>query len=314
MPDSNSNRPCAVILTALPVEYQAVRTHLTLLREEIHPHGTIYEQGIFASQNKSWNIGIVEIGAGNVGAAFEAERAINHFKPILILFVGVAGGLKDVQLGDVVVATKVYGYEAGKANITFQTRPEVGNSTYRMEQRARAEARKGDWLQRLGRTIPDPVPRAFVAPIAAGEKVVGSTRSATWRFLKTNYGDALAVEMEGYGFLKVAHANQQVDALIIRGISDRIDDKTEADAVNTQELAARNASAFTFEVLAKLAEDKDFFSPRADGRAIEQAKQQEQTPASTGKYVFQIGGSDHQLIIGDNQQVTMNRWNEPEEI
>ncbi len=258
MPDSSTNPPRAVILTALRVEYQAVRTHLARIREVIHPQGTIYECGTFTSEKQEWDIGIVEIGAGNVETALEAERAINYFKPILILFVGVAGGLKDVRLGDVVLATKVYSYESGKANVTFQTRPEVGNSTYRMEQRARAIARNNDWLQRLGRSIPDPVPRVFVAPIAAGEKVVGSTRSATWEFLKEHYGDALAVEMEGYGFLKVAHANQQVEALVIRGISDRIDDKTEADAANTQELAARHASAVAFEVLARSGQKKIF--------------------------------------------------------
>ena len=251
MPDSSTNLPCAVILTALRVEYEAVRTHLTRIREATHPQGTIYECGIFTSEKQEWDVGIVEIGAGNVGTALEAERAIAYFQPKLMFFVGVAGGLKDVALGDVVVATKVYGYESGKANRTFLPRPEVENSSFRLQHRARFESRKRDWLQRLGSLAPDPAPTVFVKPIASGEKVVSSKRSATLKFLTRTYGDALAVEMEGYGFLKVAHANQ-VEALIIRGISDLIDDKTEADAANTQELAARYASAFAFEVLAKL--------------------------------------------------------------
>lgn len=255
---SDSNPPRAVILTALPVEYQAVRTHLTHIREETHPRGTIYECGIFTSEKQEWDVGIVEIGAGNVETALEAERAIAYFQPELMFFVGVAGGLKDVALGDVVVATKVYGYESGKASRTFLPRPEVGNSSFRLQHRARAEARKQDWLQRLGSLAPDPAPRVFVAPIAAGEKVVSSKRSATWKFLTTNYGDALAVEMEGYGFLKVALANQQVHALVIRGISDLIDGKQEADAANSQELAARHASAFAFEVLARSGQEKIF--------------------------------------------------------
>lgn len=242
--------PCAVILTALSVEYLAVRDHLTNPQEAIHPQGTIYEQGKFAANGLTWDVGIVEIGAGNPGAALEAERAITYFNPDVILFVGVAGGIKDVALGDVVASTKVYGYESGKAEGTFRPRPEVGLSTYSLEQRARAEARKPDWLQRLPKT-PFPIPKVYVAPIAAGEKVVASIESEVFKFLRSNYGDAIAVEMEGFGFLDAVRANQQVSALVIRGISDLIYNKTDADTKGYQEIAARHASAFTFEILAK---------------------------------------------------------------
>ncbi|WP_353933028.1 NB-ARC domain-containing protein [Okeanomitos corallinicola TIOX110] len=243
--------PCAVILTAIPLEYMAVRAHLTDLQEEMHPQGTIYERGKFITNDKTWEVGIVEVGAGNAGAALEAERAIAHFTPSVILFVGVAGGIKDVTLGDVVAATKVYGYESGKAKQKFQPRPEVGLSTYNLIQRARAEAKKTDWLQRFNLGTNN-APRVVVAPIAAGEKVVASSKSSIFKFLQSNYGDAVAVEMEGGGLLQAAYANQQVSALVIRGISDLIDGKSEADASGSQEIAARNASAFAFEVLAKL--------------------------------------------------------------
>lgn len=242
--------PRAVILTALPVEYLAVRTHLTNPQEETHPQGTVYERGQFAAGSQTWEVGLVEIGAGNPGAALEAERAIAYFNPDVILFVGVAGGIKDVALGDVVASTKVYGYESGKAEETFRPRPEVGLSAYGLEQRARAEARKTDWLQRLP-LAPSQSPKVYVAPIAAGEKVVASIESEVFQFLRSNYGDAIAVEMEGFGFLDATRANQQVSALVIRGISDLIYNKTEADNQGYQDIAARHASAFAFEILAK---------------------------------------------------------------
>jgi nucleoside phosphorylase len=310
--DRNPTLPCAVILTALPVEYQAARQHLTRFRKETHPQGTIYGRGIFPSQRYSWDIGIVEIGAGNIRAALEAERAITYFKPRVILFIGVAGGLKDVRLGDVVIATKVYDYEFGKANITFQARPEVANSTYRMEQLARDVARDNEWLLRLERSVLAPVPRAFVGPIAAGEKVVSSTRSATWNFLKEHYGDALAVEMEAYGFLKVAHANQSVEALIVRGISDLIDGKQKADAANSQQIAAQNASAFAFEILSRLGEDRALFSLQSD-REQEDVKHSSQSADNWGKYNIQFKGEVQNPVIGDNSHVTINNSVKPQE-
>ncbi|NEQ70611.1 MAG: NACHT domain-containing protein [Symploca sp. SIO2D2] len=229
----------------------AVSAYLKNLREEIHPQGTIYERGEFYVNGKFWEVGIVEVGAGNTGAALEAERAIAYFNPHIILFIGVAGGIKDVKLGDVVAATKVYGYESGKAKRSFEPRPDVGLSTYSMIQRARAEARKLDWLQRL-KSSPTSPPQVLVAPIAAGEKVIASSQSSIRKFLQGNYGDAVAVEMEGRGLLQAAHANQQVLALIIRGISDLIDDKSETDTAGFREIAAQNASAFAFQILAKL--------------------------------------------------------------
>jgi nucleoside phosphorylase len=265
--------PCAVILTALSVEYMAVRPHLKDLQEEIHPQGTIYERGTFTASGQTWQVGIVEIGTGNPSAALESERAISHFSPEVIFFVGIAGGIKDVTLGDVVASTKVYGYEFGKVEQTFNPRPEIGLSAYRLEQRARAEAKKSDWLNRLS-SAPSFSPKVYVAPIAAGEKVVASKKSKIVQFLRSQYGDAVAVEMEGIGFMEAAWANQRVSAIIIRGISDLIDAKAEMDKTGCQEIAACHASAFAFEVLAKLESISTFINGPESNQVERSSKSQ----------------------------------------
>ncbi|MBD2100980.1 5'-methylthioadenosine/S-adenosylhomocysteine nucleosidase [Leptolyngbya sp. FACHB-261] len=249
--------PSAVILTALSVEYSAVRTHLTDLQEKMHPQGTIYERGKFVANGQVWEVGIAEVGAGNAGAAVEAERAIAYFRPDVLLFVGIAGGIKDVAIGDVVAATKVYGYESGKVDNQFFTRPALGQSAYALVQRAKSEARKGEWLQRLSSSLTSR-PHVFVAPIAAGEKVISSKQSDVFKFIRASYNDAIAVEMESFGFLSAVFAYPDIKALVIRGISDLIDGKND-DSVESeqvrQEKASHHASAFTFEVLAKFSLD-----------------------------------------------------------
>jgi nucleoside phosphorylase/Flp pilus assembly protein TadD len=250
----DSGIPCrAVIVTALPIEFSAVCDHLEERKEDTHPQGTVYERGQFRpTSGREWEVIVVEIGPGNPGAAAEVERGISYCKPNVILFAGVAGGLKDVAIGDVVVGNKVYGYESGKESAGFRPRPSVHESNYRLTQRAKAEARNGNWRRRIIGGFPDSPPRALVGPIAAGEKVVADSQSATSQLIANTYGDALAVEMEGYGFLHGVYLNQHISALVVRGISDLLDGKESSDRTGSQERASRHASAFCFEVLAKL--------------------------------------------------------------
>ena len=248
--DQRNSRGKAVIITALSLECMAVCKHLKDRREETHPLGTVYEHGFFEGEGgREWDVLVVEAGAGNTSAAAEVERAISYFHPEVAFFVGVAGGVKDVQLGDVVIANKVYAYESGKDRKEFESRPEAHMPSYCLAQRAKAEIRHESWTARIKGRTPENAPKAHFGAIAAGEKVIASTSSATHRFLKERYSDVLAVEMEGYGFLLGSHVNPGVGALVVRGISDLIDAKTAADEGGSQERAADAASAFVFELL-----------------------------------------------------------------
>ncbi len=239
-----------VILTALELEQRAVHAHLGPLEREVHEAGTVYFVGRFDAGRSVWRVATVAVRAGNASAAAEAERAIRHFKPEVALFVGVAGGIKDVSLGDVVVANEVYLYHAGKALEEFEPRPDVFRSAYALVQQASAAALEGHWSIRIDGL--GGKPKAIVEPIAAGEQVVASEKTDTYRFIRKHYGRAVAVEMEGAGFLRAAYGNQQVKALVVRGISDLLGNKAQTDLEGWQQVAAAHAAAFSFELLANL--------------------------------------------------------------
>lgn len=143
----------AVIITALPIERTAVLEHLRDVREEPPLRGSIYRKGIFDERSEPWEVVVAEIGAGNEGAAAEAERVIAQYAPQVALFVGVGGAFKDVNHGDVVASTKVYNYGAGKDRKThFETRPDTELPDYSLLSRARHEAGETAWRDRIKRT------------------------------------------------------------------------------------------------------------------------------------------------------------------
>jgi hypothetical protein len=109
-----------------------------------------------------------------------------------------------------------------------------------------------DWRRRLNSNLPHTNPQIYIGAIAAGEKVVASSAGKIAEFLRENYGDTLGVEMEGQGFLAGVHINSPVQGCVVRGISDLLDGKADADKAGSQEQAADVASAVAFEMLATL--------------------------------------------------------------
>ncbi|MDT0574083.1 5'-methylthioadenosine/S-adenosylhomocysteine nucleosidase [Streptomyces sp. DSM 3412] len=242
MPEPDTRPVSAVVLTALPVEYAAVRALLTDLGsdERVHDDGARVEVGRI--EGTSWTVAISELGEGAVHAAARTTQIVGWLRPEVMLFVGVAGGLKDdIGIGDVVVGTKVYGIHGGKVTGQgFQARPEVWHGSGRLVPAARSALRE----------LPDV--RGHLKPIACGDVVLADSRSALAEHIRHHYNDACAIEMEGSGAAHAAHLNGQLDALVVRGISDRADrHKHEADASGSQELASRQAAAVAVAILRK---------------------------------------------------------------
>ena len=237
------------ILTPIAVEYRAVKGYLKDAREE-QKEGQYYTVGTFRGQHHDYSVFLRETGSRNNEVALAAERAIRHYQPAVIILTGIAGGVKDAGIGDVVVGTQAYGYEAGKSTDDgFSSRPNVLPYSQELIELARSVERAGRWHQRLSSGAS---PRVFFGPIASGDQVVASTRAEVYRVIKAHYNDTLALEMESIGFAQAVAAYPHISALNIRGISDLLDGKNAAHDQASQPRAAAHAAAFVFELLYQL--------------------------------------------------------------
>jgi nucleoside phosphorylase len=266
----------AVILTALGLEYDAVRAQLANLKLAVHRSGTRYELGQLTDASPGWEVVLAEIGEGNQAAAALTGQATETFDPDLVLFVGVAGSLVDsVQVGDVVAATRVDAYLGGKQVATqFLARPVTWPAAWRLDQAARQVRRERRWLARLdeptaalAEVLAARPPQVHLKPVLAGEVVITSRESRLYRFLRKHYNDAVAVEMEGAGLAMAAHASGAVPAMVVRGISDLAGEgKAASDAVGWQPQAAAHAAAFAVQLLATLDPEEALSRTRREGK------------------------------------------------
>ncbi|MEW2390326.1 5'-methylthioadenosine/S-adenosylhomocysteine nucleosidase [Streptomyces venezuelae] len=254
-----------VILTALNLEYQAVRQKLTGPQLHRHKRGTRFEVGTVHGTSCRVALGLTS--KGNSSAAVIAERAIQEFSPTAVLFVGVAGALwETARLGDVVVATHVYAYHGGTSEDDgLKARPRVWEAPHGISQLASHLARLNDWADPVSGH--EDVPHVRFGAIAAGEVVQNSRISAEAKWIRQHYNDALAIEMEAAGVAQAGHLSGAPVA-VVRGISDRADGtKNSADDRNWQPRAAANAAAFAARLAVELVGEQEETAMSQDGAA-----------------------------------------------
>jgi adenosylhomocysteine nucleosidase len=251
-----AERVDVAVLTALDLEYAAVRGHLTGTRRVTHQAGTVFETGTV--RGTPVRVALAVAGEGNQAAAVLTERTITLFHPAAVFVVGIAGALHPgLALGDVVVATRVYAPHGGKDEATgLLARPRAWDAPHELEQPARHLARTAWWQRVLPQHTGRPCAVHF-KPVVAGEVVLGSRAAWLAEYLRRHYNDAVAVEMESAGAAHAAHLNRAVPVLTVRGISDRADENKAADcAAGWPPVAAAHAAAFTIALIERIAADQ----------------------------------------------------------
>ena len=164
----------------------------------------------------------------------------------LTLFVGVGASRKsEASIGSVrpPQVTSIFPYSGKYSPNGFSARPHSLPVDSRLIGLAKKIGRDEDWPSRIlpplkGRLpyetlYPKPYPpSALVAPIVSVEAVSADEESELERQINQHYGDAHALEMEGYGAVFAANL-ERTPSMIIRGISDMRGGKTpELDVVH----------------------------------------------------------------------------------
>jgi len=244
------------IITALEIEAKAVVSRLkdrTVKRFEDKDIRT-YHCGTVPIPGTDQRYRVVVItlpSMGTISAANAVTDTIVHWNPRYVLMVGIAGGIPqdDLDLGDVVVAEQVVGYDYGKiTDKGIKPRDRVYPASALLLDRVR-NFWDDSWAEQVGVNRPvnakRPRSKLFVGPVASGDKVIASIEFREQ--LLTHWPKLIAVEMESEGVFAAAFDRPQIPAtLVIRGICDMADERKSDE---WQEYAANAAAAFVVSFL-----------------------------------------------------------------
>jgi nucleoside phosphorylase/DNA-binding XRE family transcriptional regulator len=259
-----------LVVTALSEERKAVISFLESVKTDQDDFSLSYVYGYFESKTlgRPWKIILpAPTRAGNVKSAAKTALSLS-VRPDIIFFIGVAGGFpKKVNMYDVVVADRVYYVEPAKIDTdnSYIPRPDDHKVTAKLLSRAQSLQDIGGWQELLQPELPNEPIEVWIEPIAAGEKLVASSSSNDFARIRNAAPRAVAVENEGFGVLEAAH-EAAVNALVIRGISDLLDNRplSHRGIIGEEERAApdpikfkaaRHAAAFMFGILSLLSDE-----------------------------------------------------------
>jgi nucleoside phosphorylase len=219
------------VLTILPEEGEAARRQLGTNWEIREVANRDAHFGRFVHQGIEHSIGVFrETAQGNLGMSRLTDLVLRSCRPRLIILLGRAGALKDdVQIKDVVCATRVLYYEPGAITPEgLELDPDQSNKNQlvlnlisELEDRTHV----GNGKHKIDQS---PV---WFGPIASGDKVVKSLESELVQKLIAGNRKLLAVEMEAAGFASSIDGATTPSGrgsapdlyLVIRGISDKAD-------------------------------------------------------------------------------------------
>lgn len=239
-----------LILTPLQLERNAFIPFLPGEWKPVFKGTALYEQVQFKGKFHDYTVYLCQPGMYTTNMALATSEAVHNLNPELIILSGVAGGVKDMEVGDLIIPDKIYYYQAGKESSEgYHSRPQSYYPSGELLARAKHLTYSGNWKKRLSNGVSEA--KTLIAPLAAGDNVIG-TRGELYKIIRLHFNDTAAIDMESSGLFNAVHQKRTIHALAVRGISDLLEGKTDSDAEGSQPIAAERAAAFVMELLWEL--------------------------------------------------------------
>lgn len=252
-----SGRP-VVVMCALHQEVATLRTGLAAAADRL-VGGRRVTEGTMAGRP----VVVAEAGIGKVNAAVVTTQLVDRYRPEVILFTGVAGGLDpDLHVGDVVIGEVTIQHDAGVIENEVLRIHQAGHVPFFNPSDRLGFRPSWGLLEVVRRAVRDirlePLapsagglgrpPRIVFGPILTGDQFVNCEQTR-WRLHRELGG--IAVEMEGAAVAQAAEG-MNVDCLVVRALSDLAGVESTFDFVRFLDEVATNSATVIRAITAAL--------------------------------------------------------------
>ncbi|CAO4135133.1 hypothetical protein [Methylorubrum extorquens] len=151
---------------------------------------------------------------GLIASTYEVTTALNVFDPICVCMSGICAGFSDhVKLGQVVIGSPIWEYQAGKwSNNGFEIAPKQVSIPASSRVVIEQAVEDVEWWSRVEEDLPDGCVRPpiknkpKVLPSASGSAVIADIKKLA--HIEAQHRKVAAIEMEAYGLYYSISENQ----------------------------------------------------------------------------------------------------------
>lgn len=208
----------------------------------------------------SQEIVLAKAGLGKVNTAALSALLWERYRPSLMIFTGVAGGIDpDLGIGDVVVAERTFQHDAGVVSGVGLQRYQAGHIPFFNPTDEFGDTPSDRLLQMVRELVPslrltpvlDKDPRVVFGTILTGDVFLRDVKTRDRLFTELA---AQAIEMEGAALGQTA-SRLGVDHLVIRSLSDLATGEADVDFDQFLSEVSANSARLVLALLERLEED-----------------------------------------------------------